>query len=158
MPMISRATFFLGLGVAFCIGVLLGQPGQRSKLTKYLQPGTGTAMQIATLSAEVDMIRAGLPISGDTGLGPPQVSFDQKSFTFNIDTLVTDELLKKPVSQVRAILLAFSETWLKDVQSYIPEASKSNFRVHFQDFSTEALKAGISRDFAVYSNGELTLK
>lgn len=143
--------------LVFTIGILVGQQTQRSKFDKYLQPGTVTFMQFATLSAEVEAIRDHFP-NDDSGIGVPEFGFDPATHSFTAYVLVNDDLTKKPIARVRPILLGVAEFWLNHIQRYIPEVSKETFRVKYGDFSYSAIKDSKQRDFAEYVNGELILK
>ena len=112
---------FVGL-LLFAVGVLVGQQAQRSKFDKYLQSTNVTAMQLALISANLDIIRQST--SSEIGVGVPEVYYDAKTGSLSAAAIVTDELTKKPVAQVRGTILGLSDLWLNDIQRYMPDVPK----------------------------------
>src|SRR5579863_2928636 len=127
---------------------MVGQQAQRSKFDKYLQSTNVTAMQLALISANLDIIRQST--SSEIGVGVPEVYYDPKTRSLSAAAIVTDELTKKPVAQVRGTLLGLAGLWLNDVQRYMPDVSKENIKITFPDFGKESLASGNAKVFAEY--------
>jgi hypothetical protein len=154
--------FLLGLvGVLlFTVGVLVGQQAQRSKLGKYLQPTTVTAMQLALINANLDIIRSN--VGAEDGVHVAEVYYDAATRSVRGFAVVNEELTRQPVAKVRERLLLKAYSAISDTQRQIPEVSEKAFTMTFRDFSSNAIQSyadgGKPKEFAEYVNGELIFK
>jgi hypothetical protein len=116
----------------FAVGLLLGQQIQRSKFDKYLRPRVVTPMEIGVLRANIEAI------SGRMEFGVPTIYYDPSCACFTASAVITSDLMKKPLNEVRGTLLILAIKARNAAEHEFPELSPLNI---------SDIGAGPDRDF-----------
>jgi len=168
-PKMTRSTSLL-LAMVFvltmAVGVLVGQQIQRSKFEKYLQPTTVTPMQLGVLEENLELIRDSVPSTSIPGVGIPTMEYEPSCRCFVATATVFDEdLMKKPFSEMHALLMASAMFARMELKREFPEMSDWKADRPDQDFKMTFYQlakggpTGMSRKlFAEYSEGKLSFK
>jgi hypothetical protein len=150
-----RLSVALGM-VLFVVGVLVGQQIRRSKFEKYLRPATATTMDVAVLRANLEVIR------GSMALDTPRIYYDSSRSCFVAHAVVTSELTKKPLEEVRTRLRILAAMARHALETEFQEMSKPgvapdrDFRMTFFELNLKDPDA--SRDLAEYVDGNVVFK
>jgi hypothetical protein len=141
----------------FAVGLLLGQI-QRSKFDKYLRPTTVTSMQLAVLEANIEVIRNLLP--SETGTGIPTVYFDPSCPCLLGTSLISSDLMKKPLDEVRHRLLnaaimtrTYSSFDLPEISEWKSDVPDPYFKMRFRQFKGNSVVV-----VAEYVDGKIVFK
>ncbi len=148
----------------FAVGLLLGERIRSSKFEKYLRPTTVAPMDLALLRANLDMVRK------NTSLEVPTVYFDSSCGCFVGQATITDGLMKQPLDQVRAKLMAIAYIARESLRFEFPELSKTelgpkagaapipdrDFKMTF--FELNLQEPDKSMDVAEYVDGKIVFK
>lgn len=136
----------------FVVGLLVGQEAHRSKFEKYLRPINVTQMQFALLEANIGVIRRYL--SGSE-TGTPIIEYDPSCMCFWSTTLVSTELMKKPLEEVRLKLSLGAMLTRQTLKQQVPELSDAgtDFKMRFQGFNGTSWVT-----VAEYADGKIVFK
>jgi hypothetical protein len=155
-----RLTFRLLLvviaGIVFIVGLLLGQQTQRSKFERYLRPATVTPMDVAVLRTNIEVVKSFMQ------LDVPTIYYSSSCKCFTAHTIVTSELAKQPLDEVRRTLMARATIARRALAIEFPEMSKPDtvpdrdFKMTFFELNTKNPDA--SRDLAEYVDGKIVFK
>lgn len=148
---------FIGV-LLFAIGVLLGQQNQRSKFARYLQPESVTAMDMGLLRANIESL---MDLASPGGF--PRIRYQASCQCFWANGIVSDELMKQPLDQVRGELmvragLARANLVLQfpDMSSAAPNLPDHDFKMTFSRYNFD--KPGHLETVAEYSDGKILFK
>jgi hypothetical protein len=148
---------FVVIGVLlFAVGLLLGQQAQRSKFDAYLRVGGVTPMEVSLLRINEDIIRSHM------AMDIPTVSYSSACSCFIGRVVVTDELMKSSLDDVRATMLASTEIVRRSLGSEFNQAIKGltisdrDLKMTFYELNLHNLNQ--SHDVAEYANGRLIFK
>jgi hypothetical protein len=152
---------FVGL-LLFAVGLLVGQQIQRSKFEKYLQSTAVTSMQLKLMQANLNVIRASVPVS-ESGMDVPRVDYEPSCRCFEAQaTLVRDDLMKRPLDGVRLALMlpaVLTRYQLKaefpEIADAIPGAPDPDFRMTFRQLDKDSASLKVVAEFV---DGRLTFK
>jgi hypothetical protein len=158
-----RWLFVLVGFLLFALGLLLGQQMQRSKFEKYLHPAAVTPMELSLLRANVDLLRSFTPATQITGLFEvPTIFFDSSCACFTARTVVTTDLMKAPLDQVRGNMMATVDLARRSLRFEFPELLKDekvperDLKMTFFELNFKTPDA--SHEIAEYADGKIVFK
>jgi uncharacterized protein YneF (UPF0154 family) len=143
-------------GLLFVVGVLVGQQVRHSKFEKYLRPATSNPMDVAVVEANLHVIRSFMQ------LDVPVLFYDSSCGCFIAHSVVTSELTKQPLDEVRRALMVNAILARRALEMRFPELSKSgtvpdrDFKMTFYELDTGNPSA--SHDLAEYVDGKIVFK
>lgn len=141
----------------FVTGFLTGQQYKHSKFDKYLRPTTATAMDIAMIQANLNLISDGAS-SGVDGIELPKIYFDPSCGCISATAIVHPDLMKRSIDELRGKLTAIVITTRMTVKEWIPELIEGSsvdpdFKMRFRTLRGTAYEV-----FAEYINGKIVFK
>jgi hypothetical protein len=149
--MLKHLKWLSALGLfLFVIGLLVGQQTQRSKFDKYLRGASVSQMQISILEANMDVIRAYLPLE------VPVIYYDQSCSCFPAHATIASEVTKKPFDELRSHLTVLVDTARSQLSLEVPEVSERDFKMTFTELNLE--HPDPPRTIPEYANGKLMFK
>ncbi len=150
----SRLAMVLSALALFLSGVAIGQGTKPSALEGYDRIGSASLMDIITLRINQDIIRDSLPI--EDGVGIAKVYYEPKLKKLHVWAPVYKELDKKPLDEVRSLLLSRAHNALGSALGQIEGLSSADFEMTFHRFDTQSEKHWSV--FAEFRDFKLVLK
>ncbi len=146
----------------FTLGMVLGQQIQRSKFDKYLRPATVAPMELSLLRANLELVRNFTPASSIPGLfDVPTISYDSRCACFVARAVVTTELMKGPLDEVRGKMMATVDLAMASLKSEFPEVSQdrgSEHELKMTFFELNLKTPDASHEVAEYADGKIIFK
>ena len=109
--------------VFFASGVTVGQKSV-SRYSKYLRPVPFRYLDLATLEANVHILRDSIPIDG---IGPPSVYYDAAVDQMQASVYVTEQFEKLPTKTVQFEINLKAAVTLGELKSWIPDLRDKDF-------------------------------
>lgn len=115
------------------------------------QPADVLTVQL--LRAEIQMIEKLMPFSH--GVGAPSVSYDAKRKKLVASFIVTEDLTKQPVDDVKLHLMSGWGSAVGSVQTFLPEVKLIDVEAHFTKMVQSSADVTFVPFADVYSTGEI---
>jgi hypothetical protein len=145
-----------GVMLTLASGIVVGQKQTASKFERYLHPASISAMDLAVLRANVDLIRPG----GLTLVGEPVPTVSYSSERDEVDaTVFWHDIGKHPLDRARSEIKMTAKDVLYNLRKYIPEVREEDFVLEVDWLKLDPVTGEGGREvFGQYKNGNVVFR